>query len=406
MEWTGSDKKKLREALIAIYNTPIKLAKFASDELDRNLNEISTESGLDDRAFELIEEASSGGWIGELYEKFCKVNLHHPRIVQLDKDLQDPAFIGAIVEARIPLERVIGEPNAGNVVARMEAEVPLAEDSRSAHLVVAVFWQERTKQKCRVQPKLCYRDGETREVLQKSLMEDDCSIALKDFPDFLEELVVKHTIGKLASHFSDSPHPWRLTIELFVPVDLLCSPLARWCGQSEDLLRRPIVMGCSDRFNPDQLGRSADLHNQLKLGWQRFQKKVPDQAGLKLQSVDWLNSDMARTKSFMTYSGFQCYGDWLKPDDQYLKNWQELVYSGIPLALWMCEGQPQREEIEATFNSLTDCTRFEFLEQISRIRDEQRKICNHCVGVFYEDPNYVPEIPRTAEKQFFSWPGA
>ena len=404
MNWTGPNQGKLRKALLDVHQDLRRLKRFVTDNFVHPLADIGG-SSLEDWAEALIEKAVAEDWIDDLYEKFCTFNSKHLRIVQLKKDLQDTA---AFIEENVkePSGRIIGEPNSGNIVARSEADSESGEDPRSTHLVIAVFWQEPSKQKCRVQPKLCYRDMKTRELLQESLLKDDCSIVLKDFPVFLKKLV-DFTIEKLSNLFLDPIHPWKLTIELFVPMDLLCSPLAKWCGQDGELLRsRSIVMGCSDRFDPNQTAESANLHNQLKGGWQRFQDRVPDQNSSKLQNLGWLKSDLAHQEDFEAYSGFQCYGDWLKPDSQYLKNWQELVKSGIPLALWMCEGQPQRETIEATFNRLTDCTRFEFLDQIRKIRTEQRKICNYCVGVFYEDPNYVPEIPRTAEKQFFSWPGA
>lgn len=143
----------------------------------------------------------------------------------------------------------------------------------------------------------------------------------------------------------------------------------------------------------------------MKRGWQRFQEKVPDQVGSVLQNLGWLNSDIAYRENFEIYSGFRCYGEWLKPEEQFTENWQKLIQSGIPLALWMCEGQPQREAIEATFDRLIDSTRFEFLDRIPLVREEQQRTCNYCVGVFYEDPNYVPEVPRPKEEQFFSWPG-
>jgi hypothetical protein len=286
----------------------------------------------------------------------------------------------------------------------VEENDELSEDVRSAHLVIAVFWQQPSEQKLRVQPKLCYRNTETREILQESLVKDNCSILLKDFPSFLRKLL-DFTTSKLSRLFPDPIYPWKLTIELFVPVELLCSPLSKWCGQDDDLLRsRSIVIGCSDRFDPDQPGRAADLHNQLKRGWQRFQEKVPDRAGSTLRNLSWLNSDIAHRENFAAYSGFQCYGDWLKPDHQYLENWRRLINAGIPLALWICEGPSQRETIEAAFNRLVDCTRFEFLDRIPLIRDEQQRTCDHWVGVFYEDPNYVPEVPRV-EEAFFSWPG-
>jgi len=407
MEWNGLNKRKLRKALITIYNSSIKLDKFVSDELDRVLSEISTESSLDDRAFELLEEAVSGGWLDDLYQKFCTVNQSNCQIVKLHEDLKDTAtFIGEEAKALVSPERVIGEPDSSNAVIRMEEGEGLVEDPNSVHLVVAVFWEKPSEQKVRIQPKLCYRKDNPREISQKPLMKDSCSIQIKEFPKFLEELV-KVTAIELSRLFADPIHPWKLTIELFVPVDLLCFPLSKWCGQDSELLKtHPIVIGCSDRFDPSQMGGSANLHNQLKRGWQRFQNKVSDQAGSVLRNLDWLSSDLARQSTFEAYSGFQCYGDWLKADEASLSNWQELVRSGIPVALWMCEGSPQRQDITSVFNHLIDCTRFEFLDRIPIKRSELQRTCNHCIGVFYEDPNYVPDIPLAKEEQFFSWPGA
>ena len=95
MEWTGPNKKKLRKALIKIYNTPKKLAKFISDEFDLNLNVISSESNLDDRAYDLIEEGcADGDWIHRLYETLCEINPDHPAIDALQHELQGDPPIG------------------------------------------------------------------------------------------------------------------------------------------------------------------------------------------------------------------------------------------------------------------------------------------------------------------------
>lgn len=287
----------------------------------------------------------------------------------------------------------------------VEAPSTLAEAPNSAHLVIAVFWQERSSGKFRVHPKLFYRPTATQLPLQESLIQDNCTVTLKAFPAFLKQLV-PFTIGKLAQRVADSTAPWTLTIELFVPVDLLGCPLSIWCGTDGELIRsRAIVLGCSDRFDPDRPQAAADLHNQLKLGWQRLLNHAPDHTGAKLHDLVWLQSDEASQKNFEAYSGFQCYGDWLKPDEQAIAHWQELVRSGIPLALWMCEGTPPRPEIQQVFAQLTDTTRFEFLQRIQRIRDQQRKTCQHYVGVLYEDPTYVPDSPLLQDVGFFAWPG-
>jgi len=387
LELSGADRNHLREALTSGFRSYLSLKRWA-DGLSVQLNLIASSEAIRSAADDLIEHFEERG---EVLTLILALHKERPKNTAVQS-------LMSLLEGRLP---------GGGTVVRREPSRELAlggEDPRSAYLVIAVFWETRSEKTVRVQPKLCYRDTETREVLQETLVEDDCSIALKDFPTFLTDLV-NFTVSRLSNLFPDPLHPWQLTISLFVPVDLLCLPLAKWCGQDGELLStRPIVLGCSDRFDPCDPGRSAALHNQLKRGWQRFQTKVPDQHGLTLQNLDWLHSDRASQKDFdwEDYSGFQCYGNWLKPDDQYLENWKTLINSGVPLALWMCEGQPERETIAATFALLTNYTRVEFLNYIPRIR----KNCNHCVGVFYEDPNYVPEIPKTKEKTFFSWPGA
>ncbi|WP_316428082.1 VMAP-C domain-containing protein [Leptolyngbya boryana] len=390
LQLSNDDRRTLREALISGFRSYEALERFVADNFkDFRLNEISDSRSTLDAADRLIEACEERG--DEL-----------ALVLALRKERPRNAAVQNLL--RFWQGRVPGDP----LLVQREPNDELAFDSEdpcSAHLVIAVFRQQPSEQKFRVQPKLCYRNAETSEIVQESLMKDSCSILLKEFPNFFKKLV-GFTIRKISDCFTDPLHPWQLTIELFIPLELLCSPLTIWCGQdSELLLSRPIVVGCSDRFDPDQLEQSADLHNQLKRGWRRFQEKAPDQAGSTLQNLSWLNSDIAHQENFEGYSGFQCYGAWLTPDKESLKNWQTLVKSGIPLALWMCEGQPQRETISATFDRLIDCTRFEFLERIPRIRDEQRRTCNHCVGILYEDPNYIPDVPRV-EEQFFSWPGA
>lgn len=390
LELSREDRTALRLALISGFRSYPSLDRFVVDNFDFRLNEISSSQDTEGATDSLIVACEERGEELVLVLALNEVRPNNSAVQDLMRRLQ-------------------GKLPGDGFVARAEVNhelMPGGEDSRSTHLVVAVFWEKPSEQKLRVQPKFCCRDLETRAILQESLLEEDCSVFFNDFPAFLKELIDFTIRTRLLVRFNDPIHPWRLTVELFVPLDLLCSPLTKWCGQDGELIgSRPIVIGCSDRFDPNKPGVAADLHNQLKDGWQRFQGKIPDHRGLVLQGLAWLDSDVAHQRTFEEYSGFRCYGEWLRPDAQHLENWQKLIKSGIPLAFWMCEGQPERGAIEETFNRLTSHTRFDFLEQIPRIRNEQRRTYNHCVGIFYEDPNYVPEVPLPQDEQFFSWPG-
>lgn len=393
IEWTGPNQKTLRKTLLSFYRSNQVLRLFVSDHFEYALDDLpDTEVSRTSWAAALLEQAVAEGWINELYATFCLKHQDDPRIIKLRKDLNDSA-----------LETPIGGPEASNAIVRVKPKEELVEEPGSAHLVVAIFWREREKRTVRIHPKLYYRDLGSRSLVQESLMQDECAIELKTFPSVLNGLV-NFTNRKLYRLFSSSGHPWKLAIELFVPVDLLWQPLSTWHGQNNDLVTSyPIVLGCSDRFDPDQ-EKSVEWYNQLQRGWKRFQSTVPDQAGSTLRNLNWLQSNRARQEAFEQYSGFQCYGHWLKPDEQ--DNWQRLVRSGIPLALWMCEGKPRRTTITTVFEQLTDGTRFEFLDRIPLIRDQQQRTSGYCVGVFYEDPTYIPDIPLPEEEQFFVWPGA
>jgi hypothetical protein len=277
-----------------------------------------------------------------------------------------------------------------------------------SHLIVAIFWQQRSKKKVRVQLELCYHHPETRKCVKESLAKDTCSLSLTEFPKMLEELT-NFTSAKLFGIFRDSLRPWQLTIELFVPIDLLCFPLARWCYKSSRVIQtHAITIRCSDRFDPDRPGESADLHNQLKAGWQRFQHHVPDKSNAKLRDLNWLQPPQLGQENLENYSGLKCFGNWLKPPANgatCLERWEKVIRSGIPLALWICQGQSQPSIISQTYDQLTDCNRFEFLDRVRDLLNQQKATPNYHVGVFYEDPNYVPTVPTTQEQQYFSWPG-
>jgi hypothetical protein len=396
IKWTSPDQGEFRKVLLKFYSSNQKLRLFVRDKFTYSLENLPDIAGTTKSAWAeaLLEEAAGVGWIAELYDAFCSEHGGDPRILELRKDLKDPS-----------LEVAIGKDGLDNSVVRKDVDKPLAEDPNSAHLVIAVFWQERDKRKIRVSSKLHYRDSNS-SILQKTLGEDSYSIMLGQFPDFLKKLTDHIISAHLSRLFPDPIHPWKLTIKLFVPVDLLSQPLTSWCGKYQDLFRdRAVVIGCSDRFDPDRFENATNLHNQLKLGWERFQDKVPDSPNSNLQSLSWLACSAASNTSFVQYAGFQCYGNWLKPDEESLDNWQELVRSGIPLALWICEGSPDHQTIAAEFNYLIDGTRFAFLDKIQIVRDRLQRTCDHNIGIFYEDPHYLPDIPLGKE-ELFEWPGS
>ena len=340
-----------------------------------------------------------------LQSVLVKIGFENLWITQMDCASEFNTLIREQLSDPSVLEAAIGASNTDRLAVRVTPDELLVEDSYSTHLVIAVFWRERNEKLLRVMPKLCYRDLKSNDILQEPLSQEDCPILLKKFPEFLKSLI-DFTNRKLAIRFKDSIEPWTLTIELFIPVDLLCQPLSTWYGQDRELIcDRSIVVGCSDRFDRDRLGEAANLHNELKAGWKRFKQQAPDTRSSNLRALSWLSSDIAHRETFGNYSAFRCYGHWLKADEKLLKNWIDLVKSGIPLALWMCEATLPQHEIVDILGDLVDCTRFEFLQRIRKTRDRLQKICDHDIGIFYEDLTYVPDVPLPPEVQFFGFPG-
>lgn len=271
-----------------------------------------------------------------------------------------------------------------------------------AHLTIAVFHDLEKKQSIRVQTELCYLDPETRALAKISLLENAASVAIAEFSKFLQKLV-SFADRKLSQIYRDDVKPWQLIIDLFVPIEKLCDSLKYWCGESSQLAREyPLVLRCSDRFNPE-IDKAFYLHNQIKKGWQRLSSSETP-----LKQIDWVQPDDSFDDDLEPYAGLQCFGQWLRSGESYFDRWVKLVESGIPLALWTCGVRAERDSIAQTFDWLTDCDRVEFLK---RVRTERRQphalsIANpgSHLGVFYEDPNYVPTVPQDEDEQFFSWP--
>lgn len=260
----------------------------------------------------------------------------------------------------------------------------------TAYLIIGTFPKLQNSAKFRVVPELCYCRPEPLPPERESLIEDDCSVSIQDFPTFLQTLI-QFAEKKLSRRYGD--RPWRLRICLSLPMTILGSPLSQWC--TRDLTHQyAIVVGCSERANPD-CPRYAYLHNQLKLGWQRFFQQQQ-----RLREINWVIADDGCYDDLELYEGLQCRGNWLKPSQSCGERWRKLVESGIPLALWLWDEAVERQQITQTFERLIDCYHQEFFEKIRR---ERRR--NSCIpfGVFYDDPTYMPTVPETSQEQFFSW---
>ena len=336
----------------------------------------------------------------------------------LKKDIED--CDKELMRLRTILEECTCDPfldipskvNSQKLISKKIQESEITANKRlkgkiAAHLIIAVFLQSLSQNLVYIQPELYYQDPNSGDFCKKPVNQiggldsnDEKSFVINEFPSRLQSLVYT-AFNQLEELKLASDQFWGLTINLFVPLELLSLPLIGWCGRASKLLQNyPIIFGCSDRYN-SVLERSAELRNQLKRAWwERFQKNLPDESSRPLRELKWLISDESSQDSFEDCSGLQCFGNWLKPGEQHFGYWAKLIESGIPIALWMCEGRPIRSEISEIYKELTNCTRFAFLEQVCTVRRKQHKNCDYHLGVLYEDPKYAP-----TETKLFSWPG-
>ena len=279
---------------------------------------------------------------------------------------------------------------------------PTAEEPGACHLLIVVFWRKRTERKISLKSELHYRDPVTDKTEKYPI--DDwerlgdrprklSDLDLSDLPGCIEAMRVA-AIGKAKQLFPNQKIPWQIVIELFLPSEVIGKPISDWCDlDGATIACCPLIVRCSDRYNP-QLGTRADnLRNQLYRGWQLLQEHVPDGSGKKLKQLKWARPQQQCRESLYECSGLRCVGVWLNRSrkEEYSKRWRELVLSGIPLALWICEGQGPAMDIAATLNRLVDCTRFEFFRKIQALRTSPQ--CrDYCVGIFYENPEYEPTV--------------
>ncbi|MEM6502659.1 MAG: effector-associated domain EAD1-containing protein, partial [Cyanobacteria bacterium P01_C01_bin.89] len=87
MDWTGAQKKRLRQALMDAYRDVVELEIFVADELDGKLKEISPSENLKTVTFKLVDWAESQGRLEELKEALL---LENPRFAsQFEESLTE-----------------------------------------------------------------------------------------------------------------------------------------------------------------------------------------------------------------------------------------------------------------------------------------------------------------------------
>jgi hypothetical protein len=410
VHWSSPNQGIFRRALTDVYPDVRSLRRFIKDHFDHNLRDIP-ELSVEDWAEDLMDKADREDWLDDLYQAFCNRHIGHSRITQLKQELGDQGedqpenILDSKLLGQLSSVQTVANPLAGNTVTR-SPQVPdliTGDDPRVVHLVIAAFHHSTKQQSSiRLWPTLCYWDPESEAIAQKPFDEiesdaiDEQGVCtIDDVPDVLEALFYQ-AAEDLDQQFPDPMDAWTLVIHLLLPIELMSRSLTQWCRPGSEVWLHPIVIGCSDRLSPDARDartrrRSASLRNQLAKGWQRLQECVPnDDPNITLANLKWLESQQAKTQALAEYAGFKCYDDWLQASD--LERWGELIQSGIPIALWMCEQRLCEPEIKAFFDDLTNHSRISFLKEIPIAREKQRKTCKDCVGVFYEDPNYTPNL--------------
>lgn len=383
MDWTKENREKLRKALTSGFQSYSSLSIFVSDYFDDiQLSQIASSQATIVATDDLIQYFQERGEVSNLVVAIYKARPNNPDVNLLAEQCKcDPLLYSMLP---ISTEKIVGESDLKSI---------FSEDNQTSDLVIALFREGTSKEgKFRVYTKFCYGKN-SPQTLGVDNQADDRNIIKKDeVSKYLEERI--NDAKKILIELSNGTH-FELVIELFLPIDLLSSPLHQWYGQENKYLKLyPLVMGCSDRFISDEVSHSSfDLRNRLKKGWSRFQAMISDEKRLKISELTWLKSDDADMESLADFTGFCCSGNWLEAGEEYLEKWEELILSGIPLALWRCNTYLKREEL-TVFEHLINHNRFDFLMRIPIMRERQHKMKEDYVGVFYEDIDYLPDIPK------------
>jgi transcriptional regulator with XRE-family HTH domain len=298
--------------------------------------------------------------------------------------------LGTTIDELESLKSPIPDPKKDEVFIPVETTQQRSESPNATNLVIAAYWQgtpSNKDKKLKVYSKICYLGDPKNYVVLHSEEDINPGINLKDFSIFLKAKL-ERSKQELDKKYNSCIEPWNdPIIRLFLPVELIGLPLNTWLGSR--LNKYSLVLGFSDRYDESKELDYPDWKNNLKRGWQRFQRHAPD--GQPLSQLQWLTSKPLGNPALKNCSGFRCQGHWLKHGEDYLENWMALLAEGMPLALWGCEWQTESQALSA-FDYLISHNRFVFFEKILQVRQEGCKLGHEPFGVFYEDPIYTPVI--------------
>ncbi|MEM8640964.1 MAG: effector-associated domain EAD1-containing protein [Cyanobacteria bacterium P01_G01_bin.54] len=415
VQWNSRNQGKLRNALLNVYtkNEIRILVRDTFEDGDDFLRRIAGDSDTEWVSDLLEKAAKDGRRVVDLYVEFCRRYPRHTVLEKLQADLGD-RLLDTQKHANLSTKRTIP---AGEVGVAKPSKAPLGfagEAPRTAHLVIGVFHQGTDDKTVMVHPQICYWDAEQQSVRRLAPqafppldIQNDSEVLLREFPTFLDGLMGivedEEFLDQFLPAAEDDHDDWTIIIHLFLPIEFLHFPLSKWCLQ--DLLEDyTVVLGCSDRFTKSSGNRQkknpSRLRNKLKKGWRKLQEtSATPEKGHNLQNAAWLTSAAeCSTLVFENYSGFQCYGEFLKSGVAYIQNWQRIIEAGMPIALWMCSAQSPCPQAGAIFQQLINGTCVELMEKILNTRRQQFLNQEACVGLFYETPDYTPEIVSTAPR--------
>jgi hypothetical protein len=89
MKWNGKQIARFGDILCHVYRDSVELGRFVVEaDFCRNLEQITSETTLRNKAFQLIQWAESQGCLDGLFAAFCEENAGNPHVEQLKAELE------------------------------------------------------------------------------------------------------------------------------------------------------------------------------------------------------------------------------------------------------------------------------------------------------------------------------
>ena len=111
MNLSGQQQKKLQDALIDAFPTKSSLEQMLLFELDKNLDVITGEGGLEDKIFNLLKKAITENWIQELINAARNSNPGNPLLKAFSPEYLDLASASKIINPRYCVYKTISKKN-------------------------------------------------------------------------------------------------------------------------------------------------------------------------------------------------------------------------------------------------------------------------------------------------------